>query len=200
MILEKKIKAKQIFFTDKKRFILNSPLNRQTNQIHMNKEREKKFNDGKGAFFEKVARPMLKFSNGIMVAGGLSYKGVGKLIFVTDTMRASSYLQTLNYFKQDIDRLGKQLYFQQDNSSCHVNKKCEKYIKENFQNSLDLWPADSPDLLPIEELWELLEEKLSKYKFNNLEELSKSLQWLWHRIPKHLCKNLISALDKKMKK
>ena len=37
-IKDNKINGKSIFFTDEKRFILNSPLNRQTNQIRLDNE------------------------------------------------------------------------------------------------------------------------------------------------------------------
>ena len=40
-----------------------------------------------------------------MVAAGLSRKGVGKLIFVTRTINSFSYLQTLELYKEDIEKL-----------------------------------------------------------------------------------------------
>ena len=69
-----------------------------------------------------------------MVAAGLSKNGVGKLIFVTGTMNSFSYNQTLELYKEDIERLGKDLYFQQDGASCHTGKKSLNYIKNNFNN------------------------------------------------------------------
>ena len=87
-----------------------------------------------------------------MVAGGLSNQGVGKLIFVTGTMNSFSYNQTLEFYKEDLSRLGENLYFQQDNAPCHVGKKSIEYIKNNYNQNLDFWPANSPDLSLIEEL------------------------------------------------
>ena len=49
-------------------------------------------------------------------------------------------------------------------------------INENFKNKLDFWPANSPDLSPIEELWALVQEKIGKYNFESTEELAKKLQ------------------------
>ena len=60
------------------------------------------------------------------------------------------------------------------------------YIDSNFQKRLDFWPANSPDLSPIEELWAILEEKLSKYKITTLPKLLKILVYLWNRITKIL--------------
>jgi len=124
-----------------------------------------------------------------MVAGDLCGNGVGKLIFVAGTMNSFSYEQTLEYYKQDLERLGKELYFQQDNAPCHIEKKSIDYIKYNFNNYLDFCPANSPDLSPIEELWAIVEEKLNKYTFKNTSEMANKLKWVWNRIPKTICKN-----------
>ena len=84
-----------------------------------------------------------------MVAGGLSRNGVGKLIFVTGTMTSFSYLQTLEFYKSDIQKLDPNLYLQQDNAPCHIGKKCIQFLYSNTLNHLDFLPANSPDLSPI---------------------------------------------------
>ena len=134
-----------------------------------------------------------------MVAGGLCEKGVGKLIFVTGTMNSFSYNQTLEFYKDDIEKFDKNLIFQQDNDPCHVGKKSMDFIKNNFSNYLEFWPANSPDLSSIEELWSIVEEKLNKYTFKNTSNMAKKLQWVWNRIPKNICKNLVNSFDEKMK-
>ena len=165
----------------------------------MDNQGQKEFKTGKGYLYEKNARPLPKFMKGIMVAGGLSYKGVSKLIFVTGTMTSISYLQSLKYYKEDIERLDRKLFFQHDNAPCHVSKKCLEYLNTNFENKLKFWPANSPDFSPIEELWSLVQEKLNKYTFENTEEMARKLNWIWNRIPKKICRHLISSFDKKVK-
>ena len=92
----------------------------------------------------------------------------------------------------------KNLYFQQDNATCHVGKKSMDFIKNNFTNYLDFWPANSPDLSPIEELWSIVEERLNKYQFKNTEEMARKLQWIWNRVPKTICRNLVNSFDEKI--
>ena len=106
-------------------------------------------------------------------------------------MNSFSYNQTLEFYKDDLERLGNNLYFQQDNATCHVGKKSMNYIKNNFKNYLEFWPANSPDLSPIEELWGIVEERLNKYTFENTEEMAKKLQWIRNRISNnnYSCKN-----------
>ena len=104
----------------------------------------------------------------------------------------------MEYFKEDIERIDKNLFFQQDNATCHVGKSSMNFIKNNFENSLDFWPPNSPDLSPIGELWAIVEDQLSKYTFNSIEEMSKKLQYIWNRIPKLICRHLIDSFDKKI--
>ena len=82
-----------------------------------------------------------KYTEGFMVAGGLSEYGPGKLIFCVGTMDSKCYARTLDYFKEDIDRLNekqkeditiplnkKGLYFQQDGAPCHTSAESMKLI------------------------------------------------------------------------
>lgn len=135
MIKDKGIKGNEIFFTDEKRFLIDIPLNRQTNQIRLSKEGKKECYEEKGKIFEKVSKPLPKFSKGIMVAAGMSVKGEGKLIFITGTMTSYSYFQTILMYKEDITNLGGELYFQQDNASCHNSKKVKEFIEKSFKKN-----------------------------------------------------------------
>ena len=53
-------------------------------------------------------------------------------------------------------------------------------------------------LSPIEELWAIVEDQLSKYTFNSIEEMSKKLQYIWNQIPKLISRHLIDSFDKKI--
>lgn len=140
--------------------MIDIPLNRQTNQIRLSKEGKKECREEKGKIFEKISKPLPKYSKGIMMAEGISSRGVGRLIFITGRLTSYSYFQALRMYKEDIENLGGGLYFQQDNASCHISKKIMKFLENSLSKKLDFWPPNSPDLPPIEEFWGLLEDKL----------------------------------------
>jgi hypothetical protein len=68
--------------------------------------------------------------------------------------------------------------FQHHNDSKHKSKKAQTWFKDN---NIDLlpWPAQSPDLNPIEHLWNHLKTRLEEY-----EESPRGMGELWERVDK----------------
>ena len=64
-----------------------------------------------------------------------------------------------------------------------------------------VWPANSPGLIPIENLWSILKEELKceKKTPQNLASLEKALQAAWSRIKPETLTNLILSMPDRIK-
>ena len=140
-----------------------------------------------------------------MVAGGISKYGLSNLVFQSGIQNNFSYKQFLIFLKDDMDRIKKynnldnDLLFQQDNASCHKSRESMETIEVIFEKNKIWWPANSPDLSPIEIVWAILKQELSKRKNSNLNELRNNILDIWNRFPKELCLKIISEFDEKVK-
>ena len=140
-----------------------------------------------------------------MVAGGISEYGLSNLVFCSGTMNNFSYKQFLLFLKKDMDNLKeknlleKDLIFQQDNASCHKSKESLEAIEVLFGDNKIWWPANSPDLSPIETVWAILKRELSKTKNSNLNELREHVLDIWSKFPVELCKKIVGEFDSKIK-
>ena len=64
----------------------------------MSKKDREKYRNGDPVILEKVKTPLPKFSPGVMVAAGVSYYGVTKLVFCVGTINTSMYDRTLRFW------------------------------------------------------------------------------------------------------
>ena len=85
------------------------------------------------------------------------------------------------------------LTFQQDNASCHVSKDAKAYFSRKNINILD-WPANSPDLNPIENLWAILKYNVAKRTPINKKQLISFILEEWDKIPMQIIHNLFDSM------
>ena len=69
------------------------------------------------------------------------------------------------------------LIFQQDLAPAHTARSTKTWFDAHAITVLD-WPANSPDLNPIENLWGILKRKMRGTRPNNKEELTASIKAL----------------------
>ena len=75
-----------------------------------------------------------------------------------------------------------QLYlFMQDNDPYHPAKSVKTFLSEEDVTVVE-WPAESPDMNPIENVWKLLSERVKEKNPRNVEELWTNLKGEWEKI------------------
>lgn len=168
---------------------------------------EKKWNldgpDGLAYYWHDPNKPEVTFpkrQNGggsIMVWGCFSARGTSELFIIEDTADAQDYLFTLeSNLLPYIHRHGlEEMIFQQDNAPIHTARVVQQWFRDVGITTLP-WPAKSPDLNPIENLWGILTREVYKEnkQYNNKNELRIAVMNAWASIPNQTIQNLINSM------
>ena len=88
--------------------------------------------------------------------------------------------------------------FQQDNARPHTARVTMNYLEQNNINVLP-WPYKSPDLNPIEHLWDQLDKRVRQRQPppQTLDQLRQMLQQEWRTIPRNNVRNLIESMPRR---
>ena len=97
--------------------------------------------------------------------------------------------------------LGQGFVYQQKNDPKHTSKLCKNYLdKKEAERKLQKldWPPQSPDLNPIEHLWDILDQNLSKSSTSSQHMLWEQLQAAWQNISEEISKKLVILMPERI--
>lgn len=134
-----------------------------------------------------------------MVWGSMASCGVGELEFIDGIMTKEVYLDIL---KRKLPasakklKLGRRYTFQQDGDPKHTSKLVSNWFTEKKINVME-WPAQSPDLNPIEHLWSILKVKVQENNPTSLQQLRQVIVNEWNKIAPETTAKLVASMPRR---
>lgn len=138
-----------------------------------------------------------------MVWGCITPDGVGPIVRIEGIMKKEDYLRILEEnlplaLSKMPDR-PENVIFQHDNDPKHSAKIVKEWLSSQIFGVME-WPAQSPDLNPIENLWAYLKRRLAGYAEapKSINELWERILAEWNQIPVDYVSNLYTSMPKRL--
>lgn len=166
------------------------------------------------------AAPTVKFPTKIMVCGAFGHMGVSQLHIVEEgqTVNYEYYINKIldkyyvpamrrnratgSILERRIINKPSQLIFMQDGATAHTARSTTHYLQDRgirFWRKHE-WPSHSPDLNPIENLWNILKERVADLTpATTRRALIKNVKKAWANLDPNILENLVASMPNRMK-
>lgn len=183
---------RNVLFTDESRVCLRSPDGRE----RVYRRRNERFADC------TISERLSFYGGSVMIWAGISREGRTNLIFVENgALNAHRYIEEI--LQEAVipfaPLIGEEFILMQDNATPHVAHVVNEFLDEVGIRRLE-WPPYSPDLNPIEHLWDELKRRVRHRpnKPTTLEELRLALNEEYEAIPQGKISTLIDSMPRRM--
>ena len=152
---------KSVYFSDESKFVVLGSDGRN----YVRRGTEEKLDP-------KCTKKTVKFGGGsVILFGMISSQGTTPLVRLNTRVNVAIYKNLLQNHVVPIlqESTCANPIFMQDNAPCHKAKLVMEYLKEQNVEVMD-WPPQSPDLNPIEKLWNTLGTRVMARNPTNVED------------------------------
>lgn len=199
---------RRVLFSDESPFELFQEPNRQNDRVYAHNSREV-------PVIETVKQPLK-----IIVWGMMSYRGLSELHVIPrgKTVTAEYYVESIlketaasamqrkkeKGSPTTVKLLPKmsEAIFQQDGAPAHSAARTQQWCQSHLPAFWEkgVWPGNSPDLSPIENLWGIMKDELSKMEPATTEDgLVRNLRKVWLSISAETLDNLVCGMPERMR-
>ncbi|GFW70694.1 transposable element Tcb2 transposase [Trichonephila clavipes] len=180
-----------VLFSDESRFSLSSDCRRQLI-----------WRESGTAYRQKISGKDRYPSCGIMVWAGIMINGrTRQHVVANGTMTGQLYIDEvlLPHVRLFRGVVGDKFVFMDDNATCHRTLAVQDCLDSEGIQRL-VWPARSPDLNPIENVWDALGRQVAgrNYTPTNKNTLIRALTEEWDKLPQQLLDNVVQSMVRRV--
>ncbi len=142
---------------------------------------------------------------GVMVWGIFSWPTLCLLVPIEHCLNTTAYLSIVDEHVHPFMTTvypSSDGYFQQDNAPCHKAQIISDWFLEHDNEfTLFKWPPQSPDLNPIEHLWDVVEREIHimDVQPTNLQQLCDAIMSIWTKIYEECIQHLVESMTRRIK-
>lgn len=184
---------KSVLFTDECRVALRAP-----------DGRERVYRRRGERYLANTTRQVTSFHGGsVMVWGGITSDARTELAIVNGPLNAERYVRDIlqEHVIPHMESVGAENFvLMHDNARPHAARSVETFLTQVGVQKLQ-WPARSPDLNPIEHVWDMLKRRVKNgpNAAQTLSELKTALTSTWREIPQADMKKVVETMPDRMR-
>lgn len=144
----------------------------------------------------------------LSVWGAISYQHKGPLFVIPKGQRMNGEFYRNNvlgpigvpFYQKHVEESGAAVW-QQDSAPCHTAKATKDYMESKGLHIMD-WPPQSPDLNPIENIWGIMKQNISKrrHKVTTLPQMEQAVKEEWDNITQEEIQKVIDSMGERVDK